>query len=1288
MPSKFDQGKYKKIFEQRYGAGSFETGLSQARKVGTTKAQAAFEKDAYAARLKAAEKAAKEAERAAKNKTYDDALNYWKSNTDKIREQGAARNAENIRNDPRLQEQIKAEGYKVDDYIDAMYAAVSDGEVRSEREYKQFASGLKKEAKKKEEDPLSYLEDVKEEKPKKKKEDKGFFGNAFDKLKKSEVGRAAKAAEDFFNPFDKEKSKDAAKKYIDKGPSKTTQELARGANRVIDSASLGALSNLDKRVNDRDPIYNSQRSFGEGGGTDMITSGLGYLVPGVGAVKATRAAGLGVKAGSTGLQKFGQIAREGAVTGAGIGAAEVGIRESLNGEDTDFRDNLKHIGIGAAAGAVADPLLHGLGDLASTGLGKLAKGNVPTFSGKPSANVLEQLRPQQSRGYGDSDSLYSRLQGLAKPQTEAAAATIETPSFDRLRSGRDFEAIEADNGGSLRLADNQPQINHAVGNADTFRSKVSREAPKKKDGILSNLRTQFIDDVAPLEGLEKRITGEISSAENSIYKQARLYKGSPEKANLIVQEQLVPIFNEVKKKGLSLDDLGDYALAVHAKDVNSQGINSGFTNAEIDDVINRLGTPEMESARKSLVEVNNNTLDMLSTGDSPVLDPDSVKAMREKWPNYMSLFRNFDDDKIEFASGLSNALSVGSSPINKLKGSSRDVIDPIESIVKNIYKATSVADRNNVASKLGRLANKDAEGNYVRKLADGEDAGRVNVISVMNKGKAEKYEVPPDVYKAMKNLDKESTNTLIKILQKPASTLRAGATLTPEFSLRNPLRDVPNAFVVSESGFNPVVDFPIGLWQSIWKGRSIKIGNKEFKTHGDLYKQFIKENGGYGNIVSMDRELHRETLQKALTDASTQFVDVLDPKTYKAVMKKYANPLNTLRKVADISETATKVGEFRAALRSGTSKEEAAYRARDIMDFGRAGVSVREANKVVAFLNANIQGKSKLWRAFQANPGKVFGKAVAAVTFPTIGAIVAQETMSNQRQKEILDDAPQWLKDTFYLVPVPGTDQIARIPKPFDLAYPFSNTLERAFDFAKKNDKEAFDGFIKQSFSAMAVPTMLTGIAPIVEGMANYSFFRQGPIIPKREENVDFPDQHDVNTSETAKLLGKGFNKLNNGDGPFKNFGSPRVVDNTIQGFAGGLGTYSTSIIDMFIDGVSSSDEPVKPAKNIDQKPVTKAFLVNQSGSGESLDKLYSLKEKLTKARGSAKQNEKPFADEAKYKYVNAVTKDIGEINKTVRAVENSRELSAQQKRQHLDQLIKQRNRMAKQAYDGIKNAE
>lgn len=120
---------------------------------------------------------------------------------------------------------------------------------------------------------------------------------------------------------------------------------------------------------------------------------------------------------------------------------------------------------------------------------------------------------------------------------------------------------------------------------------------------------------------------------------------------------------------------------------------------------------------------------------------------------------------------------------------------------------------------------------------------------------------------------------------------------------------------------------------------------------------------------------------------------------------------------------------------------------------------------------------------------------------------------------------------------------------------------------------------------------MLTGVAPIVEGMANYSFFRQGAIIPQREQNLEYPDQHDINTTGAAKFIGEKVNNVTGGQGAFRNFGSPRVVDNTIQGFTGGLGNYFTSAIDWVANTVSQDEsKPEKPTKSIDQAPLTRAF--------------------------------------------------------------------------------------------------
>ena len=1300
MTSKFNRSKNIETFEKRYGKGSYDSGLARAREIGTTRARADFEKAAYNQRVKAFEAEMKEqkkarkkdAEKIAVKKKEEDEINAILNQANK----GSNGENKNSFEPKKVLKPLK------DFLTDTITAPTKEDKAKSKKAGERFLNN-------REGSGFGILGTGSLAK-KKETKDKG-------NLLKDLLGVSAGAVKSI-NPFDDELFGDAILKNamkFDEKKSKQFDEVARSTGRTTNTASFGLMGNLDKKMRDGEtPHYLTKRKIGEGGGADILSDLLGYAVPGAALTNGLRGTKLGADLGKKALSKGGAItrAKEGAAVGAIMSGTEIAGREALNPDDSNWKQNLAQIGIETAGGAILDPLLSAGGPLVNVGgkklLNQINKGkesipkvfdNLPTVSKKKelNPNILGDLTPLSK-----SQKSKPVLEDLL-PKVDQVAATTTKPKYDvdmlmKSYKGQDVVPSKKFDPSILikpiedtasiapkKLTDLLPDTQvKPIGDINSFRGKVNRKPVKDNNGLFSNLRTQFVDDVASLETLEKKIVGEISSAENSVYKQARLFKGSPEKAHLIVKEQLYPVLKELQDNGMNYKDLGDYSLAIHARDVNSQGINSGFTNSEIDDVISKLGSEQMESARLKLLGVNNNVLNMLQEGN--IIDSGQVAAMREKYPNYVSLFRSFDDDKVDFANGLGKALANASSPIKKLEGSNRDVIDPVESVIKNIFKATNAVDRNKVGTQIANLAKKDTEGAFIRQLSDGEDVGRLNVISVLDQGKQTKYEVPPEVYRTLTNMDKESSNTLIKILQKPASLLRAGATLTPEFSLRNPLRDVPNAFVVSKSGFNPVVDFPIGLWQSIWKGRTIKIGGKEFKTSGELYKQFVKENGGYGNIISMDRKLHQETLKKALTDVNTNYVDVLNPKTYQALIKKFGNPINTLRTIADVSETATKVGEFRAAIRSGASPQEAAYQARDIMDFGRAGISIREANKVVAFLNANIQGKSKLWRAFKENPVKVTGKAVAAVTIPTIGAIVAQNTFANDKQKEIINDAPRWMKDTFWLMPIPGSNQIARIPKPFDLAFAYSNTIERAVEYIYKNDKEAFDGWIKQGFSQASVPVMLTGLTPIVEGMADYSFFRQGPIIPLREKGLQYPDQYDVNTTETAKFIGKQVNSVTGGVGAFKNFGSPRVVDNTIRGFTGGLGTYATSVIDVFARG--DEGDPARPAKSIDQQPLTRAFLVNQSSSGDSLDKLYNLKDKLTKARGSAKQNKELFVDEAKYKMVNDATKTIGELNKKIRSVENHVELSAEDKKIVLDVLIERRNTLSREAMEKIKNME
>jgi len=439
-----------------------------------------------------------------------------------------------------------------------------------------------------------------------------------------------------------------------------------------------------------------------------------------------------------------------------------------------------------------------------------------------------------------------------------------------------------------------------------------------------------------------------------------------------------------------------------------------------------------------------------------------------------------------------------------------------------------------------------------------------------------------------------------------------------------------------------------------------------------LYEQWLKEGGGYGNVLSMDRAKHKEILKKMVKQPVwKKFVNVLSPKGF----------IELLRGMSDITESATKVGEFRAALRSGATPKEAAFRARDLMDFARAGSSIRPANKIVAFLNANIQGKSKLLRAIKENPGKVSAKLVSSMALPTVGVYAANQKFASEEQKATIKDAPDWLKSTFWLVAIPGTDQVARIPKPFDISA-VANGTERFLDYALENDKEAFEGFLKQTIKDQSVPTMISGILPIMEGMMNKSFFRQGPIIPLREQGVKREDQFDSRTSEIAKLIAKPTNKIL---GEESNLGSPRVIDYILKSSTGGLGSSILDISDWILDKTGAVDKPEKPTRGISQLPVLKGFLVNESGTGKSVGEVFDLKESFTKERGSFRlanpdKENADFKDNEKIKEINEIVKEISDISKEIRRITEDKKLSSDKKKSKIDFLVEKRNNISREA--------
>lgn len=790
-------------------------------------------------------------------------------------------------------------------------------------------------------------------------------------------------------------------------------------------------------------------------------------------------------------------------------------------------------------------------------------------------------------------------------------------------------------------------------------SKFVFDMPKKKTSFKETgqkFRSSFVDSSAAIRDAEIDIRGVkkarlgakvLPDAEKSLYKTIALSKGSPEKAIYRIKENLVPTVRAYEKSGGKARHLSMYAEAVHAKDINKAGLKSGLSNAEIDTLIKKYGTPEAEKARQALVKYNDDLLKDLA--GSGVIGQNEYKAMREKWPNYMPINRVMDDDKVELADGIRKALFEGHKPIKSLRGSERKIIDPIVSMAKNTYKYETAIGKGAINKQIVAFAKDDTAGKYIRRLEKGADTYRKNVVSILEDGKKVQFEASPEVYRALKDLDKESSSMLINILSQPASVLRAGAVLTPDFATKNFIRDNFQAFINSESGYVPMVDFVRGLASYFKKDQ--------------YYVDFIKSRGAFGIITDMDKDAYMVAQNLVVNQPmGKKFVNVLNPKKW----------LDVLRDVTEVSEYGTRLGEYKAALRKGASKAEAAYRARDLQDFMRAGSQTKIANRVVPFLNADIQGKSRILRALKERPVEAGTKLLAMMAGPSIAAQAMNHVLANEDQKAMLKDTPQWQKDIFWLVAIPGTNTIARIPKPFEGA-PISMVIERFFDKVANEDEQAFDGILEDMARDQMIPVMPTAFGPIVESLVDYSFFMDMPVVPQRMENLERQDQHDYRTSEPAKALAKVLSYVFGED---SRLASPMAAQHMIKGYTAGLGEYVTDGIDLL------TGNRKKPYPNIPQMPVVKSFTINPHSGGKSSDFIYSELNKLTKAKNSRPDE---FKEEPQRKFLSYTQKELSALAKEIREVQNSDKLTGKQKRDKLNILYPKRNKLAQKAQEDYK---
>jgi hypothetical protein len=814
---------------------------------------------------------------------------------------------------------------------------------------------------------------------------------------------------------------------------------------------------------------------------------------------------------------------------------------------------------------------------------------------------------------------------------------------------------------------------HRQGGAERIKGSISFESKGKvsqaidavkrgeaKDVIkkaLNDVYTKAVDELNPLKDLVEEVerqTGEKISFNDNPYMQAWLARGWVGKAETLIEhgapehgiKSLKDILKGIGEK--EHKEFSAYLVALHDLDLHKNKQKATFDYTEDAAVLGKhAGNERFQKAAVEIYKYQDYMLQMLVK--EGMLTAKAYHTMRKMYPHYIPFFRDMSDAGMQsFLSGGKGFVDV-SSPVKRFKGSTRDIIDPLESIVKNTFQFYNAVERNHVGRTFAKLADKNGVGQIVERV-NGNKAKTDNTFNVWENGEKVTYETTPELIQTMRMLDKEQSNMVVKILSYPASWLRAGATLSPEFILRNPVRDMIGASIYSKHGFIPVVD--------TFKGLAL------FLKKGELYWEYMKSGAAHAAMVSLDRDYLGGQLRDIMNRDSK-------------VTKLIKNPLELLRAMSEATEMATRLAEYDNARKGYTglgnrlfgkdrkplTAREAALESRDItLDFSRRGTHTKRLNQITAFFNATLQGADKMARAFKEDPRGMTVKTMLYITLPSV--LLWYMNKDNERYQEL----PQWEKDTFWIIP--GKENMYRIPKPFEAGVLFGTSFERMlqyFDDAKNNRKSVgFKGYGERVMDSLAPGLIPTGAIPVLEYMTNYSFFRQRSIIPQSQENLPARLQYGANSSEVAKFVGDKINV------------SPYMVDNTIRGLGGGLAGLGLSAID-----AATGAKENNASKKWYEAPGLRGFTAAPYQSSNSVQRVYDDYKEQEKLHNEFKlTGQRPDGYDAKeFAKLKNASDSLKGLNKASKAIINNERMSGDQKREQLDKINMRKANIARSVY-------
>ncbi|MEL1213773.1 LPD38 domain-containing protein [Aeromonas caviae] len=810
------------------------------------------------------------------------------------------------------------------------------------------------------------------------------------------------------------------------------------------------------------------------------------------------------------------------------------------------------------------------------------------------------------------------------------------------------------------------------------------------DRVIKKANTEVLDALAPIKYAEE--AAGITDAADSGYVAARMATGAastmqatmlyglPEWKDGVIQRKagtgekdaLLGIFADL---GADLHNWLGWMAGHRAELLLAQG-RENLLDAQDIAALKAQGKgkeAKFLDAKARWNRLNAATLDLAQ--EAGLFTKEARVEFESEW--YIPFFRESDDGDV-IAPFKPRGIANQNAGIKKLKGGDANTNDLLENIFTSTSKLIDASMKNMAAQKtVWNLADtgiievipKPNKMDY-QALANGKDR-------IMVKLEGEDYMIrveDPDLYRAMTFFDRKPFGAMVNVAAKAKRLLTAGVTASPEFMLRNFLRDSLSSWAISKDGFKPMID-------------SIKGVRKTWRMDGstiDVMFSGASFLGGYVN--GNDPEAMADTVRKSLRRKGMTPEQIA--RYEKSIIRNAAHAKGV---VADAWEKYSRVGEavengnreavYDAAIKAGKSHAQAAFESKDLMDFSMLGASrtMQVMTQVLPFFNARVQGLGKLTRELRDNP-RAIAKRAGMITAASVALL------AHNWDDERYEGLPDWDKDAnwhFWL-----GDHHWRIPKPFEIGVLFGTIPERMVRALGDKDTGAQFGkavarAIGDTFALNPTPQL---VKPMVEAAFNYDSFRGGPIDGPQDLNVQAEARYNEQTSLLMRELGEltGF--------------SPKQLEHLVIGYTGTMGSYVMAAA----DGLIRAARPGESASwRADEIPLVKAVYrgTGPAKSTQHMEEFYRMLNEVNQLKRTVDQyRSEGLTDKARElleeqggilkarRSLSRTQQQIRVVRNKIELIQRDRTLTAEEKRRRIDEMLARRNDLVYQAVNKNKS--